>query len=135
MLKVVLVSLHPAIDTGSLVGMGFGSPKAIHKQMIKALLVPTIAPISLASSTNIPKLKVPNKGPPRAPATRKVVCTRFPILLAKNAKNMHNIPLVTARLLPIRVAFSSGKFKLNLKSFSDELPVNGKYLQKYSLGE
>ena len=72
--KIKSLVSHPSVDTGKAGGAGLGWPKAIQKENIKPVKTPVIAPRWLADSQSIPKVNIPNNGPPTTPKIVKLAC-------------------------------------------------------------
>lgn len=106
---------QPSTDNGRLGVGGFGVPNTAQMHVIKAVLVPTMAPAWFAFSTNMPSVKIPKMGPPIAPEIPMAASTNGPIDLAIKATAKHVNPFATARNFPINVAFSVGNSMLNLR--------------------
>lgn len=76
-LKIVFIRdlvSQPSVETGKVGGFGLGWPKAIQRVIPREENNPVIAPVWLADSINIPRVKMPSNGPPTAPKIVKLAC-------------------------------------------------------------
>lgn len=70
---------QPSVESGSFCKGGLGPPKANHNIIAREDNNPEIAPVWLIDSNNIPKVKIPSRGPPTTPNIVKLAWEKLKI--------------------------------------------------------